>query len=277
MNDKSAVNDTGTSTSTGMGTGSAKVTDVIALHYFGGGSDKVWAAAVVAEPDGTVVMVSCWGRRGASLQTGMKILTNLAAAQKLYGGKKKEKLGEGYNQIDPDLYGIGTTLNSLHSAVSTVSTVPAVSGGASNDSTGAGYVIGREAPRIVVSHVTVIRDADLRDCLASEEYGITEKVNGTRCVVSFDGVTLHAHNRRGVEQPSAPEAARALAQLREPFTVDGERMEGDNAGGYVIFDLLEWGAATDTDPDPHPTTGAAENAGAYAQSVRIQGGVKLTH
>lgn len=256
MNDKSMVMDTTTNTGTGEGTGGATVTDLIALHYFGGGSDKVWAAAVVEEADGTGVMLSCWGRRGASLQIGIKKLANLAAAQKLFGSKKREKLGEGYDEIDPNLYGIGSTLNSLHPAVSTASIGPSAPA-TQAASVEAAYLIGRQAPRIVVSHVTPIRDADLPGCLANDEYGITEKVNGTRCVVTFNGVTLHAYNRRGVEQPVVPGAARALAQLGEPFTVDGERMEGDGAGGYVMFDLLEWGAGS-----------ASENAGTCAQSVR---------
>ena len=210
------------------------VKDLIALHYQVAGSDKVWAAAVVEEGDGSALIVSCWGRRGASLQTGLKATANLATAQKLFGSKKKEKLAEGYEEIDCTLYGISTTLSSLH---------PAVSGAASSmgASTGPEATTPRETPRIVVSHVTVLRDAELTACLNADEYGITEKVNGTRCVVSFDGATLRAYNRRGLEQPTVPDAARPLAQLGEPFAVDGERMEGNSAGGYVIFDLLEWG------------------------------------
>ncbi|MBF6611610.1 MAG: WGR domain-containing protein [Chloroflexi bacterium] len=213
---------------------SGKVTDLIALHYQAGGSDKVWAAAVVEEEDASALMVSCWGRRGASLQIGVKATVNLAAAQKLFNSKKKEKLAEGYEEIDCTLYGISTTLSSLH---------PAVSGAASSmgASTGPEATTPRETPRIVVSHVTVLRDAELTTCLNAAEYGVTEKVNGTRCVVSFDGVNLRAYNRRGVEQPTVPDAARSLVELHEPFMVDGERMEGASAGAYAIFDLLEWG------------------------------------
>jgi predicted DNA-binding WGR domain protein len=208
---------------------SGKVTELIALHYQAGGSDKVWASAVVEEEDGSSLMVSCWGRRGASLQTAAKAMADLASGQKVFNAKKKEKLGEGYEEIDCRLYGISATLGSLHPAV-------AEAAGAMDASAGLHATTPRETPRIVVSHVTVLRDADLAACLNAAEYGITEKVNGTRCVVSFDCATLRAFNRRGVEQPTVPDAARPLEQRREVFTVDGERMEGNFAGGYVIFD-----------------------------------------
>lgn len=214
--------------------GTGAVTDLIALHYMEGGSDKVWAGAVVEEPDGSAIMVSCWGRRGASLQTATKATANVAVAQKLFYSKKKEKLTEGYGEIACTLYGISTTLNSLHLAVSEAASSTDASSRSEN-------MAPRGAHRIVVSHVTALREGDLADCLNSATYGITEKVNGTRCALAIDGNTLRAYNRRGVEQPTVPEAAEPLARLREQFAIDGERMEGDNAGGYVIFDLLEWG------------------------------------
>ena len=210
------------------------VTNLMALHYLGGGSDKIWAAAVIEEADGGAVMLSCWGRRGAYLQTGMKPMPNATAAQKLFNSKKNEKLAEGYVEIDHTLYGIGTTLHSLHPSMSQATSSIAVFKGSEATTP-------THAPRIIVSHITALRDADLAACLSSASYGVTEKVNGTRCVLAFDGTTLRAYNRRGVEQPTVPEATKPLARLREQFVVDGERLEGDNAGGYVIFDLLEWG------------------------------------
>jgi ATP-dependent DNA ligase len=82
--------------------------------------------------------------------------------------------------------------------------------------------------------------AELEAALASPEYGISEKVNGHRTFVAYDGHTeLTAYNRRRIKATSVPAAAHALRKLGRQFVVDGERLLGDQAGQYVIFDLLE--------------------------------------
>jgi ATP-dependent DNA ligase len=69
-------------------------------------------------------------------------------------------------------------------------------------------------------------------------YGLTEKVNGVRCVLEWDGRTLSARNRRG--EPMAPPAvAERLTALGRAFLVDGEKLGEE----YAAFDLLEWDGA----------------------------------
>jgi hypothetical protein len=209
-------------------------------------------------------MLSCWGRRGASLQSGVKPTKDLAAALKIFTSKRSEKLREGYQPIDVSLYGILSTLTSLHPAIAasaTIADVATIDGGADvSDLAEASTVeasafttlpmrlassvsvVPLNAPRVIVSHVTPISDTQLAACMDDPAYGVTEKVDGTRCVLEYDdnSKALRAYNRRGQEQPAVPDAAPSLIQLGCPFLIDSERMEGGKAGEYVMFDLLEW-------------------------------------
>ncbi len=71
-------------------------------------------------------------------------------------------------------------------------------------------------------------------------YGVTEKVNGERCLLVFDGQYLRAYNRRGKPMSAPPTGAAHLCKLDCPFVIDGERLTGDLGGYFVAFDLLEW-------------------------------------
>lgn len=215
----------------------AKVTSLTALHCLVGGSDKVWAAAVIEEVDGSALMISCWGARGGPLTPGKTPFASVEQATKVFNSKSKEKAGKNYQPIDCTLYGISAALAKLHPAV--LSALASADLAAASVTATAATPLAGDAARVVVNHVTMLRDSDLAGCLASLDYGVTEKANGTRCVVSFDGTTLRSFNRRGIEQLTVPDAAQALASLGFSFVLDGERMEGAHAGGYVIFDALE--------------------------------------
>ena len=97
-----------------------------------------------------------------------------------------------------------------------------------------------QTPRYEASEAVLITREAFEQCIASPRYGATEKVDGERCLVASESERLSAYNRNGIQIRVVPDAASALGQLRASFVVDGERMVGDQAGQYVIFDLLEW-------------------------------------
>jgi hypothetical protein len=89
----------------------------------------------------------------------------------------------------------------------------------------------------------IVRDAPLQkiqQLLGTDSYGLSEKVNGERCLLVFDGERLEAYNRRGKRMSAPPVGATHLCQLGCPFVIDGERLTGEMAGHFVAFDLLEW-------------------------------------
>jgi predicted DNA-binding WGR domain protein len=250
---------------------------VAALHYQLGGSDKVWAAVVTPAADGGATLLSCWGRRGAALSTQAKTFPATAKAVAQARKKVSEKRGEGYEAIAPTLHGIAETLSNL-AREHGLALSPAAFGDGStaagamlDDAAPGGAAAASSAERPRLSHVTVLPPAELDRVLRDERHGITEKVNGTRCVVrvaraergagksappdevagaasgapsgapTAASLRVRAYNRRGVEQFSVPAgAARALGMLATPCVVDGERLEGEESGIFVAFDLLEW-------------------------------------
>ena len=90
---------------------STTLQDIIALHYQGGGSDKLWAAALI-ERDGGTELVTLWGRRGAALQSRIDAGSNAA---RTFAKKRDEKLREGYVVVPADRPedGILVTLHGL--------------------------------------------------------------------------------------------------------------------------------------------------------------------
>lgn len=94
--------------------------------------------------------------------------------------------------------------------------------------------------RYQVSVVKPLSWEQLQAIIVDPAYGITEKVNGERCILVFDGQHLTAYNRRGELMSMPPEGALSLSKLGSPFVIDGERLTGDWAGHFVAFDLLEW-------------------------------------
>src|SRR5260370_11545419 len=143
--------------------------------------------------------------------------------------KKAEKQREGYTAVpfDDPYYGVksfGTTASPAPAPASAPAIKPTV---------------------YRCSHLTPISEGDLKRYLAAPAYAISEKVNGERCLVAFDGTTLRSFNRKGQESSPVPPAALALRQLACRFVIDGERIapSKDNPadiGQYVAFDLLEW-------------------------------------
>jgi ATP-dependent DNA ligase len=216
---------------------------IYAVRYQGGGSDKVWAGAV-AHSGEQALFVSCWGRTGANLQSKVALLASTAARAQL-DKKLAEKTAEGYCPIDAVSFGIAETLRALDPACATLGALGA--GGAGSDSAEgaapaalASSGVGAHA-RVIVSHLTAASDEDLAAALRDEDVtGLSEKANGARLVLerTAEG-ELRAYNRRGIRSASIPEGALALAAASMPFLIDGERMEAELAGMFVMFDILE--------------------------------------
>ncbi len=191
-------------------------------HFAQGGSDKVWGGAVQG-----ATFISTWGKRGSALQRGEKVCKSNDEALKLFRKKAQEKASEGYKTVafgDP-AYGIPVLIG------------PAAGGSVSVTVT---TTVPPKPTVYATGHVLPMEEAELEACLASPLYGVSEKINGERCVVAFDGATLTAYNRKGQQVSTVPDSTRALAALGHPFVLDGERMIAGGVGGYVIFDLLEW-------------------------------------
>jgi len=216
----------------------SKIIEQWAGHYLGGGSDKVWSAAYTTDGQ----FLSTWGRRGAALQRGERPLADEAAAKKLFEKKRNEKMSEGYQAVPFDnlTYGIPSFDPAL--VVTTADANANVNAAANGDTAPATVAPSVARPVYATSHVMPLELVELEAALADPGYGISEKVNGERCVVACGGgdQPVRAYNRRGIEVSSAPHAALALAGLGCQFVIDGERLTGDKGGHYVAFDLLEW-------------------------------------
>ncbi|MCC6628220.1 MAG: hypothetical protein IT340_12565 [Chloroflexi bacterium] len=200
---------------------STTLQDIIALHYQGGGSDKLWAAALIAR-DGGTDLITLWGRRGAALQSRIDAGPNAA---RIFAKKRDEKLREGYVAMPADRPedGILVTLHGL---------TPELVGLA--DLT-VGLVAPAPAERgPIASRVGVVPAALVEAYLADAGWGLTEKVNGERCLVRVAAGTLQAFNRRGQPQPGRPAGVERLVGLADQLVLDGERL----AGVYALFDLL---------------------------------------
>ena len=213
---------------------------IYALRYnvAGSGSDKVWAGAVV-EDGSEALLVSCWGKTGSSLQRKVTRLTTQAARVQL-DKKHAEKTAEGYHPIDAGAFGVADTLAALNPACAALGASGA-SGAVSGTADSAKPGGARAQPRVIVSHLTVASEADLEAALRDEGVmAVTEKVNGARCSLerTAEG-ELRAYNRRGQRGTGIPDGALVLATAPMPFLIDGERMEGELAGMFVMFDLLE--------------------------------------
>ncbi|HLY25691.1 MAG TPA: WGR domain-containing protein [Aggregatilineales bacterium] len=194
-----------------------KIVEQWAAAYQGGTSDKVWAGAYT--DDG--IFLSTWGRRGSNLQQGVKPLGSVAAASKEYQKKVGEKKSEGYTQVgfNDSYYQVRSFDPTLVAAAPKPAATPA------------------PAPLYLTSHVTACDERALKQYLEMPSYGLSEKVNGERTVLSYDGKTLKAFNRKGQPCATVPSGAQPLVYLGCPFVIDGERMGADT---FVAFDLMEW-------------------------------------
>jgi len=192
-------------------------------HYAHAGSDKVWAGAVEG-----LVFRSAWGKRGGTLQRGEKAFTTHDLAVAAFSKKQTEKASEGYQEVafgDPT-FGIPVLFDGQQTGEVTSHTfVPQ----------------GERAVEHAPAHVTKADESLITQALAHPRWGVSEKLDGERCVcVSTDG-TIVAFNSKGQRVSAPPVAAQRLLTLGMDLMVDGERLTRDGAGSYALFDCLEMG------------------------------------
>lgn len=212
------------------------------------GSDKVWAGALVKEDGEAARTEGCdsapiwhflavYGKTGSNLNGGdlSSLPSTRKAAESAFEKKVKEKAGpHHYVEI-----AFAPFLASFK-----VPLVPSAEAGEGNAVTAIGTPTA-SAPGATFRYeaCTVVAFAWERclACLASPLYGWTEKENGERCITDFDGgESLVSYNRLGHPMTVPPQAAQHLRRMGHPVVVDGERLMGQQAGGYAIFDVLEW-------------------------------------
>lgn len=218
-------------------------------HCTEGGSNKVWAACLAQEQEGgqaseigdEVIYLCVYGPYGGALRVEAPQKLSLADGRKVWQKKSREKQGKGYRPVD-----FQTFLPKFGRPFGQDLVLPGVTGQAIADG---GSMIapslsgGLQEPPMLLYSAALVKALNLGQAerlLGDPQFGVTEKVNGERCLVMFDGQHLTAYNRKGRQTSAPPEGALALCQLGHPFVVDGERLTGDLAGTYVLFDLLMW-------------------------------------
>jgi ATP-dependent DNA ligase len=223
-------------------------------HCTTGTSNKVWVACLAVEqheeahdvdlavlPTTTEVVLLCGhGPAGAALRLEAPKRMSLQAGQSLLRKKWQEKAGKGYAAVPfaPFVPSFGTPFGlTLVLPGSPAALVPGADQAPQQ---------GSPAFRHTAALVKSVTLTELRTLVADDlagkpsVYALSEKANGERCLVEFDGTTLRAYNRKGHLTSAPPAGARALCQLGHPFVVDGERLIRERAGHYVVFDVLEW-------------------------------------
>jgi predicted DNA-binding WGR domain protein len=192
-------------------------------HYAHAGSDKVWAGAVEGP-----IFRSTWGKRGSALQGGEKAFGTPDLAVAAFTKKQTEKASEGYQEVafgDPT-FGIPVLFD----------------GQQVGEATNHAFVPqGERAVEHAPAHVTKADESLLTQALAHPRWGVSEKLDGERCVCVIKDGTVVAFNSKGQRVSAPPVAAQRLLDLGMDLMVDGERLTRDGTGSYALFDCLEMG------------------------------------
>jgi hypothetical protein len=221
-----------------------------AAHCEANGSNKDWVGVLVHVVTGTDpaapepphartwMVLSAYGKSGGRLQGGEPgtLQTRLDATRQ-YNGKVNEKVKRHQYRVVPMrkewLQAFKVPLEMAEEALPS----PQKSSPRASEAPSAP----RATPMVSELPYTAARvDAVSQWQLYRMGYGTTEKANGERCLLSYDGRELRAYNRTGKLVNPVPTSALPLAQLGVAFVLDGERLLGEQAGQYVLFDVLMW-------------------------------------
>jgi len=175
------------------------------LYYREGSSDKVYQSSIEPKDDGWVVHFA-YGRRGSTLQTGMKTSApvSLADAEKIHSRLVNEKMAKGYQPGE-------------------VGTPQVVPEGEGRDS------------GICCQLLNPVDDRDVPALLRDERWCLQEKFDGRRLMVRKQGGTFTGINRRGIVTGVPQSIVEAALEIPFDFLIDGEAV-GDT---LHAFDLLE--------------------------------------
>jgi hypothetical protein len=237
------------------------ITDArIAGHCTTGMSNKVWTACLAVESESQtdtvqavnlaalpstaeVVFLCGHGPYGAALRLEEPKKMARTAAQNLLRKKWQEKAGKGYASVpfEPFVRSFGNPWR-----------LPLLLPGSALAPTSAPETPTllqtpvasiQETPAVMFRHTAALVKAVTFEqmlMLFREGSTVSEKANGERCLIEFYGTEMVAYNRRGRRTTTPPEGALALQRLGHSFVVDGERLIREQAGHYVLFDVLEW-------------------------------------
>ncbi len=185
-------------------------TDTITLYYREGASDKVYQADIKPAGNGLFSVTFAYGRRGSTLQTGVKTAAPVSydKAKAVFDKLVRSKTAKGYTP----------------------------------GSDGTPYAGGdREirATGIACQLLNPIEEADLADYLDNPLYVAQQKHDGRRLLVRKADGQVSGINRQGLETGLPATIAESAKRLPGEFLIDGEAV-GDT---LYAFDLLESGIA----------------------------------
>ncbi len=205
----------------------------VLVHVVGGEVDPTVAEA----PDATTWMfLSVYGKSGANLQGGgLAPLMIRREAEKIFDAKVKEKLNK-HHYVEVDIvpflsaFRIPLVLPETDAAVASVALLTERGSEGEEASLRASGYESNKAEAVASWQA-----------YTNSSYGVTEKANGERCLVSYNGQhAMQGYNRNGTPTRTLPSSASSLASLAVAFVLDGERLVGEQEGQYVVFDVLQW-------------------------------------
>lgn len=225
-------------------------------HCTTGTSNKVWAACIAVEQDGdaraidlatvpasTEVIFLCGhAPYGAALRVEEPKKMSRQAAQNLLRKKWQEKAGKGYASVsfEPFVRSFGNPWR-LSLLLPGSPPIP-TSAPETPTLLETPMASTPETPAVFRYTAALVKAVTFDDMQALLRAGstISEKANGERCLVEYRREEMVAYNRKGRLVSAPPEGALALQRLGHAFVVDGERLIREQAGHYVLFDVLEW-------------------------------------
>jgi bifunctional non-homologous end joining protein LigD len=189
-----------------MSTETATLPEPITLYYREGSSDKVYQCSIEPEGPGYVVAFA-YGRRGGTLQTGMKTAepVDLESATAIFNKLVREKTAKGYTPGES-----GTPYQHTEKKERFIGILPQL--------------------------LNAVDESAISGLISDDNWWVQEKFNGKRVLIRKDHDQITGINRKGlvIDLP-APivEAIRGIDQAR--FLLDGECV-GDT---FIAFDLLK--------------------------------------
>ena len=205
----------------------------IDLHYQDNRSDKVYHLAIIDEYEtSTFRVLFAYGRRGSTLKFGEKYAgANLVAAEKIYWKIESEKRSEGYltapgvsGQVFPPVISAANTATPPQQTPQPPP--PEV------------MVIRRlnekEPTGILPQLLNPITEDEIETYIHNSNWGMQQKMDGTRLIVERAKDGIRFINRKGFEIPVVHEIAEAVFSLGVECCLDGEAI----GNVFYVFDCL---------------------------------------
>jgi bifunctional non-homologous end joining protein LigD len=174
------------------------------LYFREGSSDKVYQAAI--EPKNNLFVVTfAYGRRGTTLQTGIKTQTpvDLPTAERVFNKLIQEKTAKGYTPGEA-----GTPYQHTEQAQSCSGIRPQL--------------------------LNAIDEAEASKLITDPKWCLQEKKDGRRLLIKKEGAAIHGINRRGLLCGLPSSLLHEIREIEPEFIIDGE-IVGET---FHVFDLL---------------------------------------